>query len=100
MRVNHPKFCRLSTKGVLLVVTLKVVHSIHAFFIKHNQTFVGGPAELDDLALIPLFVWGNSVSVGMRTHIWDGPKGSRDSLPQENTTVFETLTRRGQTLVL
>ena len=61
MRINHPELCSLSAESVLLIVTLKVVHSIHAFLIEHYQTFVRGPAELDNFALIPLFLWSNSV---------------------------------------
>ena len=88
MRINHPKFRRLSTEGELLVVTLKIVYSVHAFFVKHNQTFVGGPAELDDLALIPLFPFNNSVSVVC------GPVSGTNRKDQE------TLSRRGIQLYL
>ena len=54
MRINHPKFCGLTSEGVLLVVSLKVVHPIHALFVEYNQSFIRGPAELDNLPLIPL----------------------------------------------
>ena len=60
--IDHPEFRSLSTESILAVVTLKVVHSIYALFVEHNQTFVGGPAELDNLSLIPLFTRTSSVS--------------------------------------
>ena len=88
MRINHPKFCRLSTEGVLLVVALKVVDPVHAFFVKHDQTLVGGPAELDDLALIPLLVWNDSVS------------GVRRLVPGTDRKDQETLSRGGIQLYL
>ena len=61
MRINHPKFRSFSAESVLSIVTLEIVHSIHPFLVEYNQTFVGGPAKLDDFALIPLVAWNNSV---------------------------------------
>ena len=61
MRVDHPKFRSLSTETILSIVTLKIIHSVHAFLVEYNQTFVGGPAKFDNFALIPLFVWNDSV---------------------------------------
>jgi len=62
MRIDHPKFCSLPAESVLMVVALKIVHSVHAFLVEHSQTFVGSPTKLDDFALIPLFTRNNSVS--------------------------------------
>ena len=82
MRINHPKFCSFSAESVLSIVTLKVVHSIHPFLVEYNQTFIGGPAKLDDFALIPLFVWNNSVP------------GVRGLAPGTDRKYQETLSRR------
>lgn len=61
MRINYPELRGLSTERILVIITLKVVYSINALLVKYNQTFVGGPAELDNLSLIPLLAKSNSV---------------------------------------
>ena len=61
MRIDHSKFRSLSAESVLSIVPLKIVHSVHAFLVEYGQTFVRGPAKLDNFALIPLFVWNHSV---------------------------------------
>ena len=61
MRIDHPEFRSLPAESVLLIVALKVVDPIHAFLVEYNQTLIRGPAKLDDLPLVPLFVWNNSV---------------------------------------
>jgi hypothetical protein len=61
MGINHPELRSLTTKSILVIVALQVVHSVHALFVEYNQTFVRGPAKLDNLSLIPLLARTNSV---------------------------------------